>query len=410
MDLITDGTDIFVADTGNFVIRKIGISSTTVTPVAGAAFSSGFADGTGTEANFGYPVGIALSGSYLYVADGANYKIRKINVSSTEVTTLAGSAGEPGTQDGTGPAARFYNTLSMTSDGTNLYVVDSGSYTIRKIVIATGEVTTFAGIPGESGPTDGVGNTARFSYPYGIACDGSNLYVTDFNDSTIRKIEIASATVSTLAGNAGSPDLVNGSCSTARFSGPVGIIFDNGNLYVADQNNHLIRKIALSPDCVVSTLAGNSSSPGNENDTGTAATFLYPYGITSDGTNLYVTENDLSPSPAYLIRKIVIASAAVTTLAGNSSAGFLDGVGTNAKFDSPQGITVDGGNLYIADRNNQRIRKIEISSGTVSTFVGSRIGSLNGSSDVATLNFPQDILKVGSTLFVTEVNHVRKIE
>ena len=126
--------------------------------------------------------------------------------------------------------------------------------------------------------------------------------------------------------------------------------FDGTNLYVTDTLNHRIRKIVISTGAVT-TLAGSSS--GNTDATGTSATFNYPKGITTDGTNLYVADQS-----NHRIRKIVISTGVVTTLAGSSS-GSTDATGTSASFSNPRGITTDGTNLYVADYNNDRIRKIE---------------------------------------------------
>ena len=176
--------------TGNHTIRKIVIATGEVTTLAGTAGSYGSTDGTGIAALLQYPFGITTDGTNLYVADTGNYTIRKIVISTGEVTTLAGTARSYGSTNGTGTAARFNNPFGITMDGTNLYVADTGNHTIRKIVIATGEVTTLAGIAGSYGSTDGTGTAARFNNPFGITIDGTNLYVADTGNYTIRKIEL----------------------------------------------------------------------------------------------------------------------------------------------------------------------------------------------------------------------------
>jgi hypothetical protein len=156
------------------------------------------------------------------------------------------------------------------------------------------------------------------------------------------------AKVTTLAGSSsGSTDATG---TSASFNHPMGITTDGTNLYVADYSNHRIRKIVID-NGTVTTLAGSSS--GTTDATGTSAQFSSPYGITTDGTNLYVSDQTHSR-----IRKIVISTGVVTTLAG-SSTGSTDATGTSASFNHPSGITTDGTNLYVADRYNHRIRKIE---------------------------------------------------
>jgi hypothetical protein len=232
-------------------------------------------------------------------------------------------------------------------------VTDNNNCTIRKIVISTGAVTTFAGTAGYSGSTDGTGSAAQFKYPYGITTDGTNLYVADNNNHTIRKIVISTAVVTTLAGTAGVSGSTDGTGSAARFNLPNGITTDGTNLYVADYMNHTIRKIVISSGAVT-TLAGSAGSYGSDDGTGSAARFKYPSDITADGANLYVADTSNQT-----IRKIVISSGAVTTLAGSAgSYGSDDGTGSTARFWAPRGITAYGANLYVTNTNSHTIRKI----------------------------------------------------
>ena len=294
--------------------------STEVSTFAGGSGDGDSTDGTGTSATFYAPIGITTDGTNLFVAD--YYTIRKIVIASGEVTTLAGS-GEEGSADATGTSATFYRPTGITTDGTNLYVIDSYNYTIRKIVIATGVVTTLAGSPGneyddEDGADemgDGTGTSAGFSWAGGITTDGTNLYVADTNRHTIRKIVIATGVVSTLAGTAGTSGSINATGTSATFNRPTGITTDGTNLYVAERSNHTIRKIVIATG-VVTTLAGTAGTSGSNDATGTSATFNSPRGVTTDGTNLYVAESE-----NHKIRKIVIASGVVTTLAGSGTEG-----------------------------------------------------------------------------------------
>jgi sugar lactone lactonase YvrE len=273
---------------------------------------------------------------------------------SRVVTTLTGSAGLSGSTDGTGTAARFNMPFSITTDGTNLYVTDSNNHTIRKIVISTGAVTTLAGSAALSGSTDGTGTAARFSYPEGITTDGTNLYVADTSNHTIRKIVISTGAVTTLAGSATLSGSTDGTGTAARFNSPSSITTDGTNLYVADTSNHTIRKIVISTGAVT-TLAGSAALSGSTDGTGTAARFSYPDGITTDGTNLYVADDYYAT-----IRKIVISTGAVTTIAGSpGSYGYVDGTGSAATFYDPAGITTNGSSLFVADYYENTIRKIQ---------------------------------------------------
>jgi len=316
---------------------------------------------------------------------------------STAVTTLAGSS--EGSTDATGTSASFKSPNGITTDGTNLYVTE-GNHRIRKIVISTGVVTTLAG--SSSGSTDATGTSASFNNPVNITTDGTNLYVSDYSNHRIRKIVISTGVVTTLAGQSdnGSTDATG---TSASFYYPRGITTDGTNLYVADYSNHRIRKIVISTG-VVTTLAGQSDN-GSTDATGTSSSFNSPHGITTDGTNLYVTDNG-----NHRIRKIVISTGVVTTLAGSSS-GSTDATGTSASFKWPKGITTDGTNLYVSERNH-RIRKIVISTGVVTTLAGSSSGSTDATGTSASFNNPIGITTDGTNLYVTDTNNhrIRKIE
>ncbi len=322
--------------------------STAVTTLAGTG-SSGSANGTGTSASFYNPFGITTDGTNLYVGDTNNHLIRQIVISTGVVTTVAGT-GDNGSANGTGTSASFYEPQGITTDGTNLYVAGNKTNLIRKIVISTGAVTTLAGT-GSSGYANGTGTSASFNYPGGITTDGTNLYVADYGNSVIRQIVISTGVVTTLAGT-GSTGSSNGTGTAASFNLPDGITTDGTNLYVGDTSNHLIRQIVISTG-VVTTLAGTGSS-GSANGTGTSASFNYPHGITTDGTNLYVVD-----ALNHLIRKIVISTGVVTTLAGTGSSGSSNGTGTAASFYFPTAITTDGTYLYVGDYGNSVIRQIE---------------------------------------------------
>src|SRR5438132_1302218 len=271
------GTTVYVADTYNHTIRKI-TSNGVVTTLAGAAGVFGSADGTGSGAQFHLPFGVAADkAGNLYVADYSNSTIRKIT-SAGVVTTLAGTAGVIGSADGTGSAAQFFYPFAVAVDGAgNVYVADTNNYTVRKITPA-GVVTTLAGLAGNHDYADGIGSNAGFGNLFGIAADSAgNVYVADNTYSTIRKIT-PGGVVTTLAGTPGISGSADGTGSAARFNSPRGIAIDSTkNLYVTDQNNQTIRKI--TPAGVVTTLGGVAGSYGIGDGTGPSARFMNPAGI-----------------------------------------------------------------------------------------------------------------------------------
>src|SRR5437868_701494 len=231
------GGNVFVADTQNDTIRKITPAGV-VTTLAGAVGVTGNADGTGSAALFNAPSEIAVdSAGNLYVADTYNFTIRKIT-SAGVVTTLAGTAGTAGSADGTGSAAQFYYPYGVAADGAgNVYVADTDSNTSRKVT-STGVVTTLAGTAGVPGSANGTGSAAGFNHPSGVAGDNAgNVYVADTDNNTIRKIT-STGVVTTLAGTAGVPGSADGMGSAAQFSNPFGVAVDStGGVYVADTNN-----------------------------------------------------------------------------------------------------------------------------------------------------------------------------
>jgi len=338
--------------------------------------SPGAANGTGAGASFDAPAGVALSSSgTLYVADRANNVIRQVSAAGV-VTTLAGEAGTSGSTDATGTSALFDGPTALAvGPGGDVYVADTGNNTIRRIT-PQGVVTTLAGTAGEGGSLDGTGSAALFRQPSAIAIDSSGtLYVADTGNNSIRKVT-QGGVVTTLAGTAGTAATTNdevgavspaghadGTGAAATFYQPGGIAIDAaGNLWVADTDNNTLREV--TPGGVVTTLAGTALVQGLADGTGTAALFDNPVGIAVDSAgNLYVADTGNS-----LIRKVTPAGV-VTTLAGTpASYAVLFGTGSAAVFDVPTGIAVDSsGNLYVSELKGQVIAKGTPSGGSTGT-------------------------------------------
>jgi hypothetical protein len=273
-------------------------------------------------------------------------------------STFAGKAGYAGTNDGTGGGARFDDPAGVAVDTNgNVFVADSYNDTIRKIT-PSGVVSTVAGSPGNDGFQDGTGQGALFSNPSGVTVDSlGNIYVADTGNNAVRKITPGGA-VSTI---------------NFTFNSPEGVAAGaNGSVYVSDTGNHVIRMVSASG--AVSLVAGRSGVNGSADGTGGAARFDVPTGLATDQAgNIYVADsyNDM-------IRKIA-PGGVVTTIAGNPDYyGYDDGLGTNALFDNPTGVAVDGaGNVYVADQDNSTIRLIT-PNGTVTT-----VGGVPGDNDFA---------------------------
>jgi hypothetical protein len=288
---VDNNGNVYIADYNNEVVRKISPAGV-VTNLAGMVGTTGTNNGTGTAARFNGPAGVAVDGSgNVYVADYQNHAIRKISPAGV-VTTLAGRPGTSGTNNGTGTAARFSSPIGVAVDASgSVYVGDAGNNAIRKITPG-GVVTTLAGLVGTSGTNDGVGEAARFYFPEQVAVDGSNyVYVADAGNFGIRKVA-PDGTVTTLAGLCGKSGSNDGTNSTARFNNPFGLAVDSAsNLYVGDSGNQLIRKI--TPEGVVTTIGGLAGTSGSSDGSGSEARFNSPEGVAVDANGfVYVTDGN----------------------------------------------------------------------------------------------------------------------
>ncbi len=278
--------NIYVADTKSYKIRKIDVSGT-VTTLAGTGVF-GTTNGTANVSSFGFPTGIATTrdGSTQYVTDYNTHTIRKIN--GGMVSTLAGMVYVAGATDGTGLSASFNHPYGIAIDNSgNLLVSDEWNNSLRKVT-PLGAVTTYAG-NGFIGSTDGAVNVARFNYPWGIVVDSmNNIYVMDGYNFTIRKIQTGTNIVSTYAGTALSSGSADGVGAAARFNNAAGITYNRADhsLYVADCNNHTIRKVvAQSTITLVFSAAGNATVCGGDSIHLTATPSNLTYYSVYEGTN-----------------------------------------------------------------------------------------------------------------------------
>jgi sugar lactone lactonase YvrE len=308
----------------------------TVTTIAGSG-TQGFADGTKEQASFNQPTGIAVSNlGFIFVADKQNNRIRLVTPQGV-VNTIAGTGKTGSSNKKDSVTFNFPSGVGVDAAG-NVYVADLGSLAIRKIDI-TDVVNTFA--TGVNGPT-------------GLASDAAgNVYVADNGNSVIDKIS-PKGVVTLFAGSVGVRGSKDGTGSGAQFNQPQSVAVDSsGNVYVADAGNNMIRKI--NSQGVVTTIAG-STTAGNKNAAGTAASFNRPTGVAVDGSgNVYVADANNN-----MIRKIA-TNGTVTTIAGTGVAGNLNGTTSVATFNDPQGVAVDlVGRIVVADTGNGLIRIIQV--------------------------------------------------
>ena len=315
----------------------------------------------------------------LYLYTGAGW----VNLTDGRVPDATGSTVPLNGAVVSGVRANLLLTGVTVDVAGTVYLVDIDRHLLRKVT-ASGGTSTLAG-SNSAGYVDATGLAASFNSPTGVAVDAAGtLYVADQANHVIRKVT-AAGVVTTLAGT-GVPGYRDGSATAARFNAPPGVALDGaGILYVADQNNHVIRKI--TPTGVVSTLAGTAGTAGFADGAGTAAQFNSPTGVAVDAAGtLYVADRFNNR-----IRKITPAGG-VTTLAGSNSPGYIDGPGLSASFKGPFGVAVDaGGAVYVADSDNNVIRKIT-AAGDVSTLAGSgTAGYVDGTGTAAKFNTPTGV-------------------
>jgi DNA-binding beta-propeller fold protein YncE len=335
------------------------------------------------------------------------------------LSLLAGGIGQMGATDDTGSAARFYSPELVVADNNYAYIADSGNHNIRKVDLQSGAVTTLAGsTSGVSGCADGPATDARFNTPVGLALLEGKLYVTDNQNHRIRSVDPASGDVTTVAGPDAAacgvsctcpPGFMDATGSAARFDAPDGIVSDGfKNLYITDDANFVVRKLVAQFGSVT-TIAGQARVAGSSDGDALSATFVNPDGIATDSLgNLYIADGG-----NHTIRKYVPGTTPmVSTLAGlANAAGSVDGVGSDARFRGPYTLLVAGGTLYVSDWYNGTLRQIDLASAVVTTYIGvanDREVRLGTVPDVARLNGPSGMAVIadGRMLIVDDVDNV----
>jgi sugar lactone lactonase YvrE len=363
-----DAGSLIVADYGNGRLRRIDLASGAVSSLVLVDLSY-----VGATSLLGRMyTGVVMDGpGKILATEESTSRVMRIDLVSGKLDPLAGASRQTGSEDGAGAAARFLSPWSVTADGNgNLYVADWSGATIRKLVMATGEVTTLAGSPGQFQSTDGIGPAARFATAMGLATDGAaSLFVADMSAHTIRKIDLGSNQVSVLAGATNQSGSSDGPAQTARFNGPAGLAYQAGQLFIADSMNYTVRKLDLQTG-EVTTLAGTVGQSGQKDGVGSQVLFGSPQALVVDGVgHLFVSEGGQGT-----IRRVDIASATVSTLAAyttvmQSETSLLGG--SSAPQAHAGGLAYDGaGGLYVANATRHMVHKIDLQTDKVTGVVG----------------------------------------
>ncbi len=373
--LAVDSTGIvYFADQYNCVVRKVDTAGT-ITTIAGIGNSCGYSGdgGKGTAAQLYYPAAVALDSSgNLFIADTDNCRVRKLVISSNTITTYAGNGTCGYTGDGslaTGAEIYYPQGLAADSSG-NLFIADTNNYVIREVTKSSLKISTVAGnhtygFSGDSGPA----TSAELTNVYSLAVSGTTVTIADNNNYRIRQFTVG-GNISTVAGT-GSAGFCGdaGKATAACFNQPTGVAISGSNIYVADQYNYRIRLFTVGGN--INTVAGNGSYNVPTLLTGQApqgVVFNYPFGVYGDPSgNVFVNDTN-----NYLVRELVKSTNLVNFFAGTGVGGYSGdgGKATSAEINANYGVARDSsGNIYVADTNNCIIREIN-TAGTISTFAG----------------------------------------
>jgi uncharacterized protein (TIGR03437 family) len=410
--------NLYIADYSNSCVRKVNASNGIITTVAGTGFRGYSGDGgPATAAKLITPAGVAVdSDGSIYIADFDAYAIRRVNPQGT-ITTVAGGNGNGFSGDG-GPATKaklgWPRALAFDAAG-NLFIGENPR--IRK-VSPSGVITTVAGngrfrFSGDGGPAV----SATLASPVRAALDlYGNLYIGDWRNNRVRKVA-ADGTITTLAGN-GTPDFFGdgGPATSASLNGPDGVaVSPTGDVYVGDRFNNRVRKV--SPDGKITTVAGTGvASFSGDGGPATAASLVLLSGLALDAAgNLYIVDNDRvrKVTPAGIIS--TVAGTGVAGFSGDGGPATAAALFLSTGVSAYWGATVDGaGNLYFSDGGNHRVRRVD-AGGTITTYAGNgtaRFSGDGGPAIAASLNTPEGLaLDTAGNLYIADMNNgrVRKV-
>jgi uncharacterized protein (TIGR03437 family) len=431
-DVFVDGSgNVFIADTGNGVVREILASTGIINLVAGSCTisSSSVSTNTGETCSIGYsgdgalanlagliePTAVVVdSAGNVYIAEPADGRIREVSTikGAIDINTIVGVGTLGFSGDGaTAVAAQLGRPAGLAVDGSgNIYIADSINNRIR-VAQAGGSIKTFAGngVYSYSGDS-GAATSAQLNSPQAVAVDSSgNYYVADAGNNVVRKVS-ATGVITTVAGNGTAGSGGDGGAATgAQLSGPQGVALDAaGNLYISDTGNSRVREVSGG---TIATVAGGSTAGyAGDGNAATSAQLSSPVGLAFDAKgNLYIADTDNS-----VVRKV--SGGIISTVAGNGRQGYAGdgGAARSAQLSYPQGVAVDAaGNLYITDTLNYVIRRVT-PAGNISTVAGTGVGGYSGDGGAASkaqLSYPTGIAvdSGGDVFFADAGAAVRKI-
>jgi len=392
---VDESGNVLIADTENNRVKKVNTSRGIINNVAGNG-SAGYSgdDGPATSASLNKPQAVCIhkasAPAYLVIADPSNHRIREVNLTTGIITKVAGTLWSGYNGDNrSATSARLYYPFGVHVDAShNTYIADTYNHRIRKVDGKTGIITTVAGTGSKGFSGDGGPATkATFRYPFNLYLDSAgNIYIADTYNFRIRKVDTATGIITTVVGDGHNRFKGDGGPGTsASIDLAYDVAVDNdGNLYIADSSNEVIRKVDATTG-IIDTVAGQGKSDGYSGDGGLAtnAKLNNPTGVHLDAAgNIFIsdTKNDV-------IRKVDATTNIINTVAGNGTAGFSGdgGPATLAQLDYPEGVWVDrGGNLFIVDSDNCRLRRVDPTTQIIDTIAGTTYCGYNGNNQPAT--------------------------
>lgn len=406
--------NIYIGDLNNRRVRRVDAASGIITSIAGNG-TEDFSDGVpANSTGLGTTAGIAIDqNSNVYVSDSSFRRIRRIDARTGIITTVAGDGGADFNGDNRPATSASISPQGIAIDNAgNLLIADTGNHRVRRVNLTTGIITTVAGKePGFAGD-GGQATAASLNLPIAIGVDkDGNIYVSDTGNLRVRRIDARTGIITTVAGNGESTPLGDGSRATEAGFSPGAISIDStGNIFISDETHKTVRRVDASTN-TITTVAGNSDTVFNSDNIPATSAAINPLGgVVVDGNgNLFIGDFDNNR-----IRRVDALSGLISTVAGNGSQGFSGDGGkvTRASLDEPRGVAIDAaGNIYIADTNNNRIRRVDSATGVIETIAGNGQEGFSGDKGAATeaaLNGPRGIwLTNNGHLLIADHNNFR---
>jgi|GEM_PF-6477061 len=409
--ILVSGKDLYFTEWESNAIRKLSLDTRSVETFAGDMILPGTHDGHGSSARFHMPKGLAVCNERLYVIDHLGSSLREVDLTTREVTTIAGRNRSVGYREGKGEEVLIRTAMGLVEHEGLIYFSDNENHVIRTYDPVTQTVSLFAGTPEKNGFVDGA--NPMFSKPSGLIIINEQIFVADTGNHAIRAINLETAEVSTVVGGPGKKGFQDGNATNAKLNKPFGLALLGDRLFFTDIANHIVRELDVETG-IVKTVAGTPKKSGSSDGMLQDSYFNSPYGITAGEEKLYVVDQ-----ANHTVRVIDLDTQNTTTLAGKAGMPLVvkDGVGPSARFYLAYDISYRDGKLWVLDTWGSAIRTVDVKTGEVNTVFGNTIddntdGShwdLDGPLSQATSVLPYSLLWSGDDLYLGSLFNLRVI-